>query len=205
MPTMGDVIDVVTVSTNGIDFGTENGQAFEIGNGNETNNGSGSIDNGNLTSRLQEINNITEKSISVEELIMNLAQSGNVKQIKLASDLIDLNLAQGNGSENLGPDCFDKISASDNLMSTSARNNREHDNNAGNENNCKESDMEWTTVKPKHKRNRSGSSDSEKIRLQTSVSPNKKHKTGEENVRKNRKIQGNSGCKTENIERTPLN
>ena len=44
-----------------------------------------------------------------------------------------------------------------------------------------------------------------KIRLETSVSPNKKHKSGEENVRKNKKIRGNSGRKTENIERTPLN
>ena len=212
MPSIGDVKGtgdfIEVVSTNGIDLGNE--QALEIGNGNEINNGYGSIDNGNLTSRLQELNNIPEKSISVEELIMNMARSGNVQQIKLASDLLDLNLAQGNGSENLGPDCFDKISASDNLMSRnvgpkSARINTEHDNNAGNENNCKKSDMEWTTVKPKHKRNRSGSSDSEKIRLETSVSPNKKHKSGEENVRKNRKIQGNSGRKTENIERTPLN
>ena len=161
----GDFTDVV--STNGIYFGTENGQAYGIGNGNEINNGSGAVDNGNLTSRLQEINNIPEKSISVEELIMNLARSGNVKQIKLASDLIDLNLAQENASENLGPDGFDKISASDDLISRnvgpkSTRNNTEHDNNAGNENNCKESDMEWTTVKPKHKRNRSGSNDSGK-------------------------------------------
>ena len=89
----GDVIDVV--STNGIYHGNE--QALEIGNGNEINNGYGSIDNGNLTSRLQELNNIPEKSISVEELIMNMARSGNVQQIKLASDLLDLNLAQGNG------------------------------------------------------------------------------------------------------------
>ena len=65
--------------------------------------------------------------------------------------------------------------------------------------------MEWTTVKPKHKRNRSGSSDSEKNRLETSVSPNKKHKSGDENVRKIRKTQANSGRTTQNIERTPLN
>ena len=50
-------------------------------------------------------------------------------------------------------------------------------------------DMEWTTVKPKHKRNRSGSSDSEKNRLETSVSPNKKHKSGDENVRKLEKLR----------------
>ncbi len=55
---------------------------------------------------------ISPRRTSVEELIRNLARSGNEKQIKLASDLIDLNLVQGNASENLGPDCFDKISAS---------------------------------------------------------------------------------------------
>ena len=44
-----------------------------------------------------------------------------------------------------------------------------------------------------------------KIRLETSVSPNKKHKSGDENVRKIRKTQANSGRTTENIERTPLN
>ena len=65
--------------------------------------------------------------------------------------------------------------------------------------------MEWTTIKPKHKRNRSGSNDSEKIRLETSVSPNKKHKSSDENVRKIRKTQANSGRTTENVERTPLN
>ena len=61
---------------------------------------------GNKNSRLQEINNIPEKHISVDELIRNLAGSGNVKQIKLASDLMDLDLIEGNTSENLGSDCF---------------------------------------------------------------------------------------------------
>ena len=106
----GDVIDFV--SANGIDLGTDNGHAYKIENGNEINNKSGSIYNGNLTSRLQEINKIPEKSISVKELIMSLARSGNEKQIKLASNLIDLNLVQGNASENLGSNCFDKISTS---------------------------------------------------------------------------------------------
>ena len=61
---------------------------------------------GNKNSRLQEINNIPEKHISVDEFIRNLAGSGNVKQIKLASDLMDLDLIEGNTSENLGSDCF---------------------------------------------------------------------------------------------------
>ena len=121
---------------------------------------------GNLTSRLQKINNIPEKIISFIELIRNLAGSGIEKQIKLASDLIDLNLVQGNMSENLGPDCFDKISASDNLSKSvgqeSSRDNDNQANNTGNMGNSNETEMEWTTVKPKHKRNRSGSNDSEK-------------------------------------------
>ena len=70
------------------------------------------------------------------KLYRNLAGSGNEKQIKLASDLIDLNLVQGNMSENLGPDCFDKISASDNLSKNvgqeSSRNNDNQANNTGN-------------------------------------------------------------------------
>ena len=159
-----------------------------------------------MTQRLQEINDIPEKITSVEELIRNLAGSGNEKQIKLASELIDLNLVQGNASENLGPDCFDKISASyDKLSKTvgqeNSRNNDNQANNTGNEANSNETDMEWTTIKPKHKRSRSGSNDSEKIRLETSVSPNKKHKSNDENARKIRKTQTNS----ENVERTPLN
>ena len=116
--------------------------------------------NGNLTYRLQEISNIPEKRISVDELIRNLAGSGNEKQIKLTSELLDLNLAQESKLEQLGPDCFDKISASHKNSSTNSGHegtrNVEQAINTENE----ESDMEWTTVKPKHKRNRSGSDDS---------------------------------------------
>ena len=65
--------------------------------------------------------------------------------------------------------------------------------------------MEWTTVKPKHKRNRSGSNNSEKIRLETSVSPNKKHKSGYENVVKNGTNQVKFGRRTENYDRAPIN
>ena len=188
----GDAIDVVSINGNG--NGIENGQAYDFDNGNDTKNESG---NKNLNYRLQEINNIPEKLISVDELIRNLAASGNVKQLKLASDLMDLNLIEGNMSENLGPDCFDKISACND-------NNVEQAINTGNEDNSGHSDMEWTTV-TKHKRNRSSSNESDRIRLETSVSPNKKHKSDKsnnENVRKNRISQGKS---TENSVRTPLN
>ena len=65
--------------------------------------------------------------------------------------------------------------------------------------------MEWTTVKPKHKRNRSGSNDSEKIRLENFVSPNKKHKSGYENVVKNGTNQVKFGRRTENYDRAPIN
>ena len=129
MPSIGavrdsdDVIDVVSI--NGNEFGTGNGQAFEIDNVNEIKNGSDLMDNGNLTYRLQEINNIPEKRVSVDELIRNLALSGNEKQIKLASELLELNLVQESKSEQLGSDCFDKISASqDNLSTNNYRSGR---------------------------------------------------------------------------------
>ena len=175
------------ISIDGNGSGLGNGQANGFDNGNDNKNKSG---NKYLNFRLQEINNISEQRISVDELIRNLAGSGNVKQIKLASELMDLDLIEGNTSENLGPDCFDKISAG---------NNAEKAINTGNEDN---SDMEWTTV-TKHKRNRSSSNESERIKLETSVSPNKKHKSDKsnnENVRKSRKSQGKSN---ENSERTP--
>ena len=61
----GDIIDVVSI--NGTDTGTGNGQALGNDNVNDIKNGSDSIVNGNLTYRLQEINNIPEKRISVDE------------------------------------------------------------------------------------------------------------------------------------------
>ena len=134
---------------------------------------------------------------------MSLANSGNEKQIKLASELIDLNMAQGNTSEHLGPDCFDKISACNDNLS----NNTGKENINDNDIEAKETDMEWTTVKPKQKRSRSGSndSDSDRTRLETSASPNKKHKSLKESVGKNKTKQVKSGNKSENYERTPLN
>ena len=61
----GDIIDVVSI--NGTDTGTGNGQALGNDNVNDIKNGSDSIVNGNLTYRLQEINNIPEKRISVDK------------------------------------------------------------------------------------------------------------------------------------------
>ena len=111
---------------------------------------------------------------------MNLATSGNQKHVQLASDLLELNLIQDNlglngsnkneqelaldnnvKSDNLDPDCLDKISLSTN----------------GNQNSEYESDMDWTTVRHNNKRTRSGSNDVEKINLDVTVSPNKKSKT----------------------------
>ena len=99
---------------------------------------------------------------------MKLATSGNQKHVQLASDLLELNLIQDNlglngsnkneqelaldnnvKSDNLGPDCLDKISLSAN----------------GTQNSEPESDMDWTTVRHKNKRTRSGSNDVEKINL----------------------------------------
>ena len=197
----GDVIDVVSIiaRSNGKDNGNDNG----YDNGHGINKENGLMANVNWTSRLQKIQNIPEKKVSIEDFIMSLANSGNEKQIKLASELIDLNMAQGNTSEHLGPDCFDKISACNDSLS----NNTGKENINDNDNEAKETDMEWTTVKPKQKRSRSGSndSDSDRTRLETSASPNKKHKSLKESVGKNKTKQVKTGNKTENSERTPLN
>ena len=197
----GNVIDVVSIidRSNGKDNGNDNG----YDNGHGINKENGLRANENRTSRLQKIQNIPEKKVSIEDFIMSLANSGNEKHIKLASELIDLNMAQGNTSEHLGPDCFDKISAcNDNLSNNTGKKNIND-----NDNEAKETDMEWTTVKPKQKRRRSGSndSDSDRTRLETSGSPNKKHKSLKESVGKNKTKQVKTGNKTENSERTPLN
>ena len=183
----GDVIDVVGIDNTG----SEN-----LANG-----------NGLVNEKIMEINNIPENKITLEQLLSNLANSGNEKHAKLASDLLDLDMIQENVSNNLGPDCFDKISASGN-------NKQGNDQEIGKDNeNNSESDMEWTTVRHKTKRGRSGSHDSEKINLDITVSPSKKHKIDNQKSnegqgqsqsgqvrRKTRKTQASS----ENIERTPL-
>ena len=90
------------------------------------------------------------------------------------------------------------------MLDLNTGNNVEQAINTGNEDNSGHSDMERTTV-TKHKRNRSSSNESDRIRLETSVSSNKKHKSDKSNnesVRKNRISHGKSN---ENSERTPLN
>ena len=60
------------------------------------------------------INKIPENKITLDQLLLNLASSGNEKHAKLASDLMDLNLVQGNASDNLGPNVSDKALVSEN-------------------------------------------------------------------------------------------
>ena len=68
-------------------------------NGNDLANKSGS-DNGN--------------EISLEQLLINLANAGNEKHAKLASDLLDLNFVQENISDNLPLNGSDKVLANEN-------------------------------------------------------------------------------------------
>ena len=120
----------------------------------KSDNGSGSKTNGNLTDKINEIKNLTENKITLNDLLMNLARSENQKQEKLALDLLDLNMVESltetdNVTETLEPDCFDKISVDRNQNKETTLGNNE------------ESDMDWTTVRAKNKRNRSGSNDTE--------------------------------------------
>ena len=65
-------------------------------------------DNGTLTKRNKAKNEIPENERTLVQLLMNLANSGNEKHVKLASDLMHLNLIQGNASDNLGLNGSDK-------------------------------------------------------------------------------------------------
>ena len=125
-------------------------------------------DNGILTKAKNEK---SEKETNLVQLLLNLVNSGNEKHMKLASDIMDLDLIKGNVSDN------------------SDKNEQElaMDNNS-------ENDMEWTTVKPKNKRVRSNSNDSEKI----TVSPSKKQKSNRANNKddKSRQGEGQSGQNT---------
>ena len=60
----------------------------------EMDNGSGLNANGNLTDKINEIKNLPENKITLNDLLMNLARSGNQKQEKLALDLLDLNMVE---------------------------------------------------------------------------------------------------------------
>ena len=143
--------------------------------------------------------------ISLQQLLLNLATSGNQKHVKLASDLLELDLIQDNlGSDkneqeltlennvksgNLCPDCLDTISLSAN----------------GNQNSEHESDMDWTTVRHKNKRTRSGSNDAEKINLEVTVSPNKKSKKSSVTTDNGHKLETKSDRKPRNNDRNELN
>ena len=148
--------------------------------------------------------------ISLEQLLMNLATSGNQKHVQLASDLLELDLIQDNlglngsnkneqeltldnnvKSDNLGPDCLGKSSLSAN----------------GNQNSEHESDMDWTTVRHKNKRTRTGSNDAEKINLDVTVSPNKKSKKSSATATTDneQKLETKSGRKPRNNDRNELN
>ena len=123
-------------------------------------------DNGTLTKRNKAKNENSENETTLAQLLLNLVNSGNEKHVKLASDLMDLDLIKGNVSDN------------------SDKNEQELtiDNNS-------ETDMEWITVKPKNKRVRSNSNDSEKI-IDITVSPSKKQKSDRPNNKDN-KSNGN--------------
>ena len=83
----GDVIDVDNSGLNGNDL-----MANGTGNG---------YDNGTLTDKIKEINEIPENRISLDQLLLNLVNSGDEKHAKLALDLFDLNWMKGNESEKL--------------------------------------------------------------------------------------------------------
>ena len=109
--------------------------------------------------------------ISLQQLLLNLVNSGKDKHVKLASDLLDLNLVQESISDNIGLNGSDKVLTNEN----------ENIEKGIPIDNTTETNMEWTTVKPKNKRVRSNSNDSEKINLEITVSPNKKQKSARQN------------------------
>ena len=140
-------------------------------NGNDLMANESGSDNGILTKRNKAQNENSENETSLAQLLLNLVNSGNEKHVKLASDLMDLDLIKGNVSDNLD-------------LNDSDKNEQELtiDNDS-------ETDMEWTTVKPKNKRVRSNSNDSEKI-IDITVSPSKKQKSTRPN-NKDDKSTGN--------------
>ena len=159
MPPIGEtqdvdsIIDVVNIENNGLGF-NENGSVIDNGS-----------NNGTWTDRIKAINDIPENTIALDQLLMNMINSGNEKYTKLASDLMEINMTHGQVSDNLGSDCFDKISVTANVK----QNTEQGINND-------ETNMEWTTVRPKNKRTRTNSDDSKKINTEITLSPNKKTK-----------------------------
>ena len=187
MPPIGEtqdvdsIIDVVNIENN--DLGLN-----ENGSGNESVIDNGS-NNGTWTDRIKAINDIPDNKIPLDQLLMNLVSSGNEKYAKLASDLMEINMTHGQVSDNLGSDCFDKISVTANVK----QNTEQGINND-------ETNMEWTTVRPKNKRTRTNSDDSKKINTEITLSPNKKQKSADNrsktkiaNGNKDNSIQGHQG------------
>ena len=90
-----DIIDIISIDIHG-------------SNGTDLMANESGTDNGTLTKRNKAKNEIPENKITLVQLLMNLANSGNEKHVKLPSDLMDLNLIQGNASDNLGLNGSDK-------------------------------------------------------------------------------------------------
>ena len=125
----------------------------------------------NGTDLANETGSENGNEISLQQLLLNLVNSGKDKHVKLASDLLDLNLVQESISDNIGLNGSDKVLTNE---SESIEKGIPIDNTT-------ETNMEWTTVKPKNKRVRLNSNDSEKINLEITVSPNKKQKSARQN------------------------
>ena len=157
-----DIIDIISMDIHG-------------SNGNDLMANKSGSDNGTLTKRNKARNEIPENKTTLVHLLMHFANSGNEKHVKLASDLMDLDLIQGNASDNLSLNGSDKIS-----VPANGNQNSEHETTL--DNNTK-TNMEWTTVKPKNKRVWSNSNDSEKINPDITVSRSKKQKSTRPNIK----------------------
>ena len=115
-------------------------------------------------------------------------------------------MTQNNDYDNLGSDCFDKISASENIIQNNEQESGANDHELENDTeNNPESDMDWTTVRHKNKRTRSGSNDAEKIDLDVTVSPNKKSKKSSATTDNGQKLDTKSVRKPRNNDRNELN
>ena len=115
-------------------------------------------------------------------------------------------MTQNNDYDNLGSDCFDKISASENIIQNNEQESGANDHELENDTeNNSESDMDWTTVRRKNKRTRSGSNDAEKIDLDVTVSANKKSKKSSATTDNGQKLDTKSVRKPRNNDRNELN
>ena len=100
-------------------------------------------------------------------------------------------MTQNNGNGNLGPDCFDKISASENIIQTNEQKSGDTDQKLENDTeNNSESDMDWTV---RHNR------------LRCNCSPNKKSKKSSATIDNGQKLETKSVRKPRNNDRNELN